>query len=181
MKHASLLILLFVALLAGCDRKPAANPPQTPASTQPQASEHTKFFHKDDGAMNAAFKQARASIGDFKKVLAAPAKGQSHMYIKAPFTDGVTTEHMWVEDISFKDGVFSGTIANDPLTISNYKYEQAVTVKESTISDWQYVQDGKLVGGFTLRKTLNDLTPQRREEFLKSLPYTVEEAATSAP
>ena len=42
------------------------------------------------------------------------------------------------------------------------------------ISDWMYVEDGKLVGGYTLRVVRDSLTEEQQAAFDSNLPFKIE-------
>ncbi len=175
----SAFALLAIATLSACDRKP---PVTSSASTSVIAgSDKDPIYgvHDQDPVMNDAIKKARETVEDFKKILANPA-GKESLSIKGAFTDGKETEHMWLEDVTYRGGFFKGKIGNDPDMVSNYKYGQTVTVKESEISDWMYVENGKLVGGYTIRALLKTIPSKDRKKFLRGLPFIIEEPPTSA-
>ena len=69
--------------------------------------------------------------------------------------------------------VFSGKISNDPEKVTTVTVGQAVSARPATISDWMYVDHGKLVGGYTLR-VLRDRFSSDRAEFDRSIPFKVE-------
>jgi len=51
---------------------------------------------------------------------------------------------------------------------------QKVTVAPAKISDWMYVENRKLVGGYFMGALRNALTPAERAAFDKSLPFVIE-------
>jgi uncharacterized protein YegJ (DUF2314 family) len=49
-----------------------------------------------------------------------------------------------------------------------------VSVNPDEISDWVYIKNGKLVGGYTIRAHYNELTPQEKQEFNRSADFQME-------
>ncbi|MBL8895995.1 MAG: DUF2314 domain-containing protein, partial [Planctomycetes bacterium] len=47
-----------------------------------------------------------------------------------------------------------GTLANEPRDLEGLKLGSAVSCKLSELSDWFYEQDGKMVGGTTVKLLL---------------------------
>ncbi len=82
--------------------------------------------------------------------------------------------HMWRWPVSYESVNFQGTVNNEPVEAHTVKLGQKVTVAPSKISDWMVVDNRKLVGGQTVRRQLDEMTPAERAGFLKSAPYTVE-------
>jgi uncharacterized protein YegJ (DUF2314 family) len=49
-----------------------------------------------------------------------------------------------------------------------------VSVRRDEIMDWMYVEDGKLVGGYTIRVQRDSLDMNERAEFDQSVGYRIE-------
>ena len=111
----------------------------------------------DQAEMDAAIARAQSETDRFIAELANPT-GESHA-VKAPITDGEETEHFWINNVTFKDGEFSGTINNDPGLVTNVRIGQQWTVAKEDISDWMYMRDGKMYGNYTMRPLLKTLPP----------------------
>lgn len=128
----------------------------------------------DDPQMNAAIETARKSVDTFIAVLKSPKPGQIEFSVKMEFIDGEDSEHMWLTPVSFDGKNFQGTVSNDPRDVRTVKLGQKVSVAPDQISDWMYIDNGKLVGGFTSRVLRDKLTPDERAEFDKSLPFVIQ-------
>lgn len=152
------LLLLFV--VAGCAKESAPS--------------GVTYVENDDPRMNAAIKQARATLKNFITALQAPKPGQTSFSIKAAFIDGPNTEHMWLTSVTYNGKDFQGTINNDPVEVTNYTMGQNVTVESTDISDWMYIENKKLVGGYTIRALRDAMSPEQREEFDKKMPFRIE-------
>jgi uncharacterized protein YegJ (DUF2314 family) len=128
----------------------------------------------EDSEMNAAISTAQASITNFMAVFRNPQTNQQYFLIKAKFTSGDVVEHIWVADLRYDGSVFHGVIANEPESISGLKFKQPVEVQLGQISDWMFVQDGKLVGGYTSRVLRRRMTAQQRQDLDAHIPYSYE-------
>lgn len=111
-----------------------------------------------DPAMNAAIARARSEVDSFIKIL--NSGGADSYSVKVPIADHGETEHFWLSDITYADGVFTGTIDNDPETVHNVKLGQKYSVKKIDISDWLYMKNGKMYGNYTVRVLLPKLPPE---------------------
>ena len=128
----------------------------------------------DDPKMNAAMDKSRQTVQTFIKELQAPKPGQSGFSVKVGFTEKGKTEHMWLTDVKYDGKKFQGVINNDPEFLKTYKLGQKVDVELSTISDWMFIDNGKLMGGYTI-KVLRDMMPAKeRAEFDKNMPFKIE-------
>jgi uncharacterized protein YegJ (DUF2314 family) len=103
--------------------------------------------------MGEAIDQARASICDFFAAFEDPKPNHTAFLIKARFVDGEKSEHIWLADLDFKTRPATGVIANEP-DIRTVTYMERVPFLPEQISDWMYMEDGKLVGGFTTKVLL---------------------------
>jgi len=48
------------------------------------------------------------------------------------------------------------------------------SVKPNEISDWLNIDNGKLVGGYTVRVHYNELSPQQKQEFDRRADFKIE-------
>jgi uncharacterized protein YegJ (DUF2314 family) len=90
------------------------------------------------------------------------------------FTDGDKTEYMWLTPVNFDGNNFTGTLGNEPERVKNVKVGQKFSIAPSKISDWMYIENGKLVGGYTLRVMRDTLSPAERADFDKSVPFSID-------
>ena len=155
-----ILLVLLPSLLSGCGKKPVAD--------------KVIHFQEDDPKMNAAIDKARATVNTFITALNTHKLGQSGLAIKMMFKDGTNIEHMWVGHVSYDGSKFHGTVSNDPENVKTVKMGQKASVAPSEISDWMYIDNKKLVGGYTLRAMRDAMEPAERAELDKSMPFVVD-------
>src|SRR6185436_1268029 len=129
-------LLLPSLLLAACGGSDSSNPP---------------VIHVKDGdkEMNAAMEQSRATLDKFVAALQSPGPKQTDFSLKARFEEGSKVEHMWVNSLSVKGEGFAGKIGNEPEGLRKVKLGMPVTIPKERVSDWMFVEDGRLVGGYT--------------------------------
>ncbi len=120
-----------------------------------------------DEEMNAAMARARATI---EPVLQKLEEGSVDTFsVKVQVKDGEQVEYFWLNNIDFQDGIFTGTIDNDPEVVHNVKLGQKVTVKKGEIADWLYTKNGKMYGNYTLRVLLKKMPPEEVAKYRKIL------------
>ena len=73
-------------------------------------------------------------------------------------------EHIWLSDVRFVGNRFQGRIDNQPRKIEGLNLGQIVSVEPHEISNWLYVDNGQLAGGYTVRVHYNELSPQQKQE-----------------
>ena len=115
--------------------------------------------------MAAAFEEARARLGDFISALRAKNPNQQGLSVKAFVGDESAGEHIWLSSVEYKQGVFSGRIDNLPEIVTSLSLGDRITVPKDEISDWMYIEDGKLVGGYTIRALMKLTPPEERPRF----------------
>jgi len=155
MRNFLALLMSALVLAAGCGK---SNDPVVQVETE-------------DSEMNAAIATAQSSLTNFLAVFASPKTNQQFFLVKAKFAAGNGFEHIWVADLAYDGSIFHGVIANEPERIKTLRFKQPVDVQPSQVSDWMFVQDGKLVGGYTSRVLRNRMTPQQRQDLDAHLPY----------
>ena len=126
-----------------------------------------------DARMNAAMATARSTAGTFITALQSPKSGQAGFSVKMPVTDGKNTEYMWLSDVSYDGKTFHGKINNQPETVKTVKLGQSTAVEPSGIADWMIIDNGVLVGGYTLRVLRDAMSASERADFDKSVPFVV--------
>ncbi|MBX7102634.1 MAG: DUF2314 domain-containing protein [Gemmataceae bacterium] len=132
------------------------------------------FVPENDKEMNAAMEKARKSIDEFGKVFQERKKEHSDFGVKVAIRDGKKVEHFWVQISKFDGKQFAGKISNDPQIVKTVQAGNKISVDKDKISDWMYVENKKLVGGFTVRVLRDRLSPAERKALDRSVPYKIE-------
>ena len=167
MKPASLLMLSMIAL-AACAKE---SPPVTEREGEPMVT----GFNAEDEGMNAAMRRARNTLAEFEARLSKPPATQQHIGLKGRFEEDGNVEHMWVDDIEITAEGYRGKLGNHPVDIQSIDVGSEVLVKRENVSDWMAIDDGKLVGGFTLRVQRGRMTPEQRADFDASADFVIED------
>ena len=128
---------------------------------------------KDHIAMHRAVIEARRTVGEFVAALQHPAPGQQDFEVKKRFIQNGQVEHIWLSDVQFVGNQFRGRVDNQPRMIQGLMLGQSVSVKPNEISDWLYVDHGKLVGGYTVRVQYNELSPKEKQEFDRAADFKI--------
>ena len=166
MNTAKLKLLLIIPLLAagGCASTHRMDNPV--AREEIRQGKNPEYFRiKDhDLAMRDAVHTARKTVGTFIAALQHPSATQRDFEVKKRFVEGAEKEHIWLSDVTYSGNRFHGLVDNKPLKIKGVKMGDRVSVNPDEISDWAYVDDGNLVGGYTIRVLYKELSPERRKE-----------------
>ncbi|HWB61242.1 MAG TPA: DUF2314 domain-containing protein [Chthoniobacteraceae bacterium] len=153
MKH-TLLLLLPILALAGCATQQSSTRGTHPLSREMrQEGVEPAFFSvtDKDTEMRMAVRDARGSVDKFIAALQSPAKTQHDFEVKKPFVQDGNVEHIWLSHVTYSGHRFHGNVDNHPKFIKGLKFGQHVSVNPDEISDWAYIDNGQLVGGYTVR------------------------------
>ena len=127
-------------------------------------------FFSEDAEMDAAIRQAKQSFAQFLNAFASPSAKQKSFLVKAAFVDGEQVEHIWLADLDFSRAKPSGVVANEP-GLPTLKFMQTIEFEPSQITDWMYIEDGYLVGGYTTRLIRERMSPADRSTHDANAPY----------
>jgi len=166
-----LLATVFLAglILPARADNPIAKELQNKTTTEPEYYQ----VQNEHAAMHQAVIKARKTVGKFINALKHPAAGQTDFEVKKPFVQGSDVEHIWLSDVQFTGSRFQGRVDNAPRKIHGLKVGQLVSVNPNEISDWVYLDNGKLVGGYTIRAHYNELTPDQKKEFDRQADFRI--------
>ena len=128
---------------------------------------------RDHAAMHQAVTEARKTVGKFIAALKHPKAGEQDFAVKKPFIQGNQIEHTWLADVQFVGNRFQGKIDNEPRKIHGPKMGELVSVDPNEISDWMYIDKGRLVGGYTIRVRYNQLSPEQKQQFDASADFKI--------
>ena len=180
-KHLSLmkilLITLFAVLLIGIRAVPAADQDtRQTASGQTAASDKSGYANVSDNdkQMDRAVENAQRTLGFFMAALRAKKNGDTVFEIKKGFIDGDKVEHLWIKRVTYDGKKFHGEIDNRPNEVSNVRLGEHVTVAPQDVTDWMFLKDGKLIGGYTTRVLYARLSPEDKAEFDKHAEFKIE-------
>jgi len=113
-----------------------------------------QFKEKDDPQILSAKIEAQSKINAFIDALQTlDIPPDTYFSVKTPFEEDGIVEHMWVDITSYKDGVFVGTLGNDPEFIKKLKLGDPISVQRSDVEDWLVYNsvDKKHIGGFSFK------------------------------
>lgn len=161
------LICVFgFLLLSGCEQD---------ASKSPSADGPAVIYvENDDPEMQAAISKARETVDEFIAALDDPQASGTGFSVKLLVEDGEHGEHMWVLPVRYEEGRFYGRVNNNPDRVTTVKIGDEVDVAASEITDWMYVEDGKLHGGYSIRLLRERMPADERKAFDAQVPFTID-------
>ncbi len=130
-------------------------------------SDHVTSIQSDDEAMHAAIAKAKESLPGVLERLRV--EGLENFSVKVPITDDHGTEHFWLSNTEFVEGVFKGILDADPRVVECVTPSQAHEAKVEDVTDWLFLEEGKMRGNFTLRALLPHMTPAEAAKYANVL------------
>jgi uncharacterized protein YegJ (DUF2314 family) len=172
----AVLLLLF---LSGCGPGPKDQPAAgTSVPVKPpegnQASNYVTSF--DQEVMKRISSEARKTSFLFIEALASRKETMRGFAVKKGFAiPGVeTVEDIWLTDVTFDGTNFTGTVSNNPVETQEVRRGDVVRVPPAELSDWMYIDDGVLRGGYTIRLITRNQSREEREQFEQKAGFTIQ-------
>ena len=154
-----LILLLCLPIVACAPISTSAIPPISPT----------------DAELDAAMRQARDSLNEFVVRLGTPHAERTFAAVKVRFyPPDETPQEIWVDEVTYENDIFRGNVGDD---IPGLKLEmgETITVNKEDIVDWMIVEEGKLIGGYTIRLAVQRMSAEERQRFLETLDYSIED------
>ncbi|KRT13968.1 hypothetical protein ASU31_22200 [Pedobacter ginsenosidimutans] len=134
------------------------------------------YVPSEDERMNWAIEKANLTLWYFEQSLKNQQPYQNYFSIKVLITDGDEGEHIWLTDPHFDDeGNLFGTVGNEPVNIRSVKFNQKIGIKRDLISDWMIIENGRLIGGYTIRAIRDGVAEKEKAAFDNSIDLYIDE------
>ncbi len=127
-------------------------------------------IQNEDEKMNWAMDKSRLTLHYFEKCLKQPNRNQQFFSIKVKIEDAGKTEHIWLtEPIFDNEGNLFGVVGNEPIDVKSVQLNQKIGIDRNLVSDWMIIENGRLIGGYTIRAMRDNLSGQALDNFDKEL------------
>jgi uncharacterized protein YegJ (DUF2314 family) len=128
---------------------------------------------RNDPDMEDAYQEARRTIARFIQLLKEPTPTQSYSALKIRISGQDQDEYIWISGTTYDGLMFTGIVSGSDLPLP-LKPGDKCRIRADGIYDWMIVDNGKLVGGYTIRVMRSKMTIENRERFDASLWFAVE-------
>lgn len=162
------ILLLFV--VAACQQ--GAKQEGEMVTAKNADGEEVYTFTNNSTSMEAAIAEANKTWPLFEQNIFAANPGTDHFAVKMIFKDFEDEEHLWLINLHKKNGKLHGVLDDTPYKIKDMKVGDTFIIKIDRISDWVYSENGKMIGGYTIRVIHNNLNGEEKQEYKSSLPFT---------
>lgn len=126
--------------------------------------------------MNKAIEKAKRTINNFDTAFKSGNHSNVDFSVKKRYvTPSGGGEHIWVGVIEILDDAYKGIVNNNPEMTQVVSYGDTVIVKKDEITDWMYLSNNILKGGYTIRVVRSKMTNKERMEMDKDLGYKIED------
>ncbi|MDN3588325.1 DUF2314 domain-containing protein [Pedobacter aquatilis] len=134
------------------------------------------YVPNEDERMNWAIEKAKLTLWYFEESLANPQPHQAYFSVKVHIIDGDNGEHIWLTEPHFdEEGNLYGTIGNEPVNVTTVKLNQKIGIDRDLISDWMTIENGKLIGGYTIRAIRDGVPENEKAAFDNSIGLYIDE------
>ncbi|WP_231424270.1 YegJ family protein [Pedobacter sp. Leaf250] len=134
------------------------------------------YVSNEDERMNWAIEKANLTLWYFEDSLENPQPYQVYFSIKVKIIDGENGEHIWLTEPHFDDeGHLYGTVGNEPVDVTTVKLNQKIGIDRQLISDWMIIEDGKLIGGYTIRAIRDGIPDKEKPAFDQNIGLYIDE------
>ncbi len=124
----------------------------------------------EDEKMNWAMEKSRLTLHYFESCLKNPSPIQQYFSIKVKIEDDGNIEHIWLTEPSFDgDENLFGIVGNAPIDVKNVRLNQKIGIEKQLVSDWMIIENGRLIGGYTIRAMRDNLSGNDLKNFDKGL------------
>lgn len=128
-----------------------------------------------DAEMESASRQARETLDVFIQKIETSHPDRTFVAVKARFfPPDEPAQDIWVDEVTYANGVFRGSMGDDIPSLKLSMGEK-ITIAREDIVDWMIVENGKLIGGYTIRLAVSHMSPEEKQRFLETLDYSIEE------
>ena len=93
--------------------------------------------------------QGARHLAGFLAIAKQPTPAMRNFALKVRVSDDHGVEYFWVTQFSANGGRFSGKIDNTPRMVRSITAGQVIQFSEGEITDWMYMDSGKMKGNYT--------------------------------
>jgi uncharacterized protein YegJ (DUF2314 family) len=120
---------------------------------------------RNDPDMEQAALTAQQALEDFIRRLNSPSTTQQYQAVKIKSSRAGFDEYVWVPIGAFDQGDFLAATDEQQSSTAQLTPNNPVHIRPDQVLDWMVVDDGKLVGGYSLRVMRAKMDPEQRRKF----------------
>jgi uncharacterized protein YegJ (DUF2314 family) len=161
------LVLLIPPLFFSCGGK-ASGDAVPPGGVPVVEADPTQHRDQAETGLVLIAENARNSLPVFFRRLQSPLRGDGNFRVKYALKTGAgsafSREQVWLSDIRYRDGVYSGVLVNTPYYVSGLAKGDRINFNIEEITDWMFTRQGKITGGLSIKYLLEQIPEYERDE-----------------
>jgi len=115
--------------------------------------------------MAIAYTNAVSTLHEFENAIKSEDNTLYGFNLKMKFSTSEGNEHIWIRSIYIENDKYFGIVDNEPIDIKDIHAGDSIQVDNERISDWMYMKDGILHGGYTIKAIRNRMGDEERRKF----------------
>lgn len=121
----------------------------------------------EDKKMKKAIRQAKASFNEFETAIKSDNLNFKNFLLKKGFESPNGEEYLWVRNILINkvNNNYVGIVANEPLYTKAVQNGDFIEISCDDASDWMYLDNNVVKGGYTLKLLRNRMSKKERQQF----------------
>ncbi|OXA94910.1 DUF2314 domain-containing protein [Flavobacterium hercynium] len=121
----------------------------------------------DDIEMANAILKAKQTFNEFETAIRSENSNLKGFSLKKGYQSYKGVELLWIANIMVyeKKNKYVGIVKNVPEYTKDVKYDDITEISNDEVSDWLYLDNGVVKGGYTLRLLRNRMTAAERKQF----------------
>lgn len=120
---------------------------------------------RHDPDMERATLTAQQALDDFIRRTKSPSTTQQYQAVKIKSSRAGLDEYVWVPIVAFDQGDFLAAADEQQSSSAQPTPNNPVHISPDQVLDWMVVDDGKLVGGYSIRVMRAKMDPEQRRKF----------------
>lgn len=158
--RALIVLLIACVFFTACKKEEIIETSSSTKKEEKKEEVKDTITYSKDAEINAAILEARKTLPEFYKRLAAPQEGDNGFSLKVKLRDSNGEEECWFSKIAVEGDSLVGTLSNKPVTVTSLKQGMKMSIAEEDIRDWMYFQNRKMIGNLTVYPMINALPPK---------------------
>ena len=117
--------------------------------------------------MAKAIAKARQRLRFFWDRVRANDPAETGYAVKVIASDQHGSEHIWLNRITMRGGRVFGMVDTAPRVVKSIRQGQVMEIRDDSIVDWMYFENGRIVGNETGRTMIRYLPAAEREKMMQ--------------
>jgi uncharacterized protein YegJ (DUF2314 family) len=163
-------LMLAAASATGCACSPETTGELAKVDVErPRQPDFVQEAGIDQDLMERAIGRARATQNEFVAALQNQRPEASDFFIKRQLGN----QHVWLEQVEWDGQSFFAAVSAEQIDATQSQVSGRIEVRPDELTDWMYVEDGILRGGYTVRVLHYQSSPEQQRATLRSQDFTI--------